>query len=207
VCHGKIPVERSMTVLNRGQSTAEAEGAAGTESGPRQRAASRWRLPHRWLSVSLLAGALIAIGAGEFPKAADARGMSGGSISGRSFEGHASSSFGRSRIGFGEVNRHRFDSRRDRFFARDDFDRFHDFRRFRDRRRGEFGDGFFPFGFGDFGWGWPAGQTDLPVLGDGIGSGGDPGPPLERRLGRYEPPTTETTPSGVTIIRGPGSRH
>jgi len=195
-----------MTVLNRGRST-EAEGAAATESGPRQRAASHWHLPHRWLSVSLLAGLLIAIGAGELPKPADARDMSGGSIGGGTFAGHASSSFGRSRIGFSRLNGHRFDTRRDRFFAREDRDRFRDFRRFDRRRRGEFADGFFPFGFGDFGWGWPAGQTDLPVLGAGSVAGDDPGPPVERRLGRYEPPTIKTTPSGVTIIRGPGSRH
>jgi hypothetical protein len=84
-----------MTVLNRGQST-EAEGAAGTESGPRQRAPSHWRLPHRWLSVSLLAGLRIATAAGEFAKPADARGTSDRSIGGGTFAGHASSSFGRS---------------------------------------------------------------------------------------------------------------
>ena len=155
-----------MTVLNRIQSVeaAAAVGAeADTESGPRQRAAIHWHLPYRWLSVSLLAGLLIATAAGEFAKPADARGMSGRSIGGGTFAGHGSSSFGRSRIGFSRLNTRRFDGRRDRFFARGDFDRFHDFRRFRDRRRDEFADGFFPFGaFGDFGWGWPAAQTDLP---------------------------------------------
>ena len=109
-----------MTVLNRIQSVeaAVAAEAADTESCPRRRVAIHWRLAYRWLSASLLAGLLIATAAGEFAKPADARGMSGRSIGGGTFAGHASSSFGRSRIGFGRLNTRRFDGRRDRFFAR-----------------------------------------------------------------------------------------
>jgi hypothetical protein len=89
-----------MTVLNRIQSVEAAvvvaAEAADTESGPRRRAAIHWHLAYRWLSVSLLAGLLIATAAGEFAKPADARGTSDRSIGGGTFAGHASSSFGRS---------------------------------------------------------------------------------------------------------------
>jgi len=190
-----------MTIPNRGQSVvaAEAEGAAaGTESDPRRPAASSRQLPHPRLWIPLLTGLLIVNAAVQLANPASARGMSEDSI------GFASP--GRSSTGFSGLNTHRFDSRRGGFFARGDFDRFRDFRRFHRRDRDEFADGFFPFGsFGDFGWGWPGAQPG-PLAG-----GGGPelidDPPLQRRSGRYERPTVETTASGVTIIRGPGSRH
>jgi hypothetical protein len=188
-----------MTIPNSGQSmvAAEAEGAAGTESDARRPAAHSRQLPYRWLWIPLLTGLLIVNGAVQLPNPASARGMNGDSI------GFASA--GRS-TGFSGVNTHRFDLRRGEFFARGDFDRFRDFRRFHRRDRDEFADGFFPFGsVGDFGWGWPGAQPDLFAGGDGPELIDDP--PFQRRFGRYERPTVETTASGVTIIRGPGSRH
>jgi len=112
-------------------------------------------------------------------------------------------------MGFSRLGTHRFDSRRNTFFAREDFDRFdhvHGFGRFH-RDHNELVDGFFPFGFlGDFSWGWPGAQT-LSAGVDGSNRADDPAPVFERRVGRYEPPTVETTAPSVTIIRGPGSRH
>lgn len=70
----------------------------------------------------------------------------------------------------------------------------------RDRHR--FDDGFFPFGFG-----WPISEPDLAGTvddGDGIDWRR---PPFWLHVDQYEPPTVEESPSGVTIIRGPGSHH
>lgn len=72
----------------------------------------------------------------------------------------------------------------------------------RRRDRGLFADGFFPFGFG-----WPISEPDLVTPADEGDTVDQPGPPVRFRLDRYEPPTVEKTPSGVTIIRGPGSHH
>jgi hypothetical protein len=80
----------------------------------------------------------------------------------------------------------------------------HGFRRFHHRDRDLFADGFFPFGF----FGWPALEPDIGV------AQADPGDepdwrsfPFWRQFDRYQPPTVEKSPSGVTIIRGPGSHH
>jgi hypothetical protein len=97
-------------------------------------------------------------------------------------------------------------SRRDDLFADEDFDRSRDFRHFHHRHRDRFADGLFPFGF--FGeTGTSAAQSDLSAAGDDVGNGDGQGPPFQTRSTRYERPTVETTPSGVTIIRGPGSHR
>lgn len=197
-----------MTILNRGQN-AEVEGAAGaaaTKKGLRQCAISRRRFRVRRFWISLLTGLLIAAGADALASPVSARGMSGGSIS------HGSLSAGRTTgdpTQFSGLRARRFDSRRDRFFAREDRDRFAEFRRFRRRDRDGFGDGFFPFGdFGDSGGPyWPYPQSDFAAAGNVSDGVDDPTPRFPSRFGRYEPPTVETTPSGVTIVRGPGSHH
>jgi hypothetical protein len=78
-------------------------------------------------------------------------------------------------------------------------------RRFHHHGHGNFADGFFPFGFFP-GFGWPVAEPDVALA-----DGGDEmswGMPLFwRPVERYEPPTVEKAPSGVTIIRGPGSHH
>ena len=209
-CRGMILVERPMTILNRGQNAAaEVEGAAGaaaTKKGLQQCAASRRRFRVRRFWISSLTGLLIAAGANALASPASPRGMTGGSIS------HDSLSAGRTtgdHTQFSGLRARRIDSRRDRFFAREDRDRFGEFRRFRRRDRDGFGDGFFPVGdFGDFGWPyWPHPQPDSAAAGNVSDGVDDPGPPFPNRFGRYEPPTVETTPSGVTIVRGPGSHH
>ena len=76
-----------------------------------------------------------------------------------------------------------------------------------------FTDGVFPIGFpiGFIGGlGWPVPQPD--VLGAFVAFGQQhAGERLARpasvRANRYEPPTAVTLSSGVTIVRGPGSRH
>ncbi|HKX11483.1 MAG TPA: hypothetical protein VJN67_25000 [Stellaceae bacterium] len=70
------------------------------------------------------------------------------------------------------------------------------------RDRDLFVGGFFPFGFG-----WPISEPDLTATADD-GDGIDwRRPPFWLHVDRYEPPTVEESPSGVTIIRGPGSHH
>jgi hypothetical protein len=65
-----------------------------------------------------------------------------------------------------------------------------------------FADGFFPFGLG-----WPVSDPDFaPAVDETNGTDWRP-PPFWFRFDRYEPPTVEKSPSGVTIIRGPGSHH
>jgi hypothetical protein len=82
------------------------------------------------------------------------------------------------------------------------------------------GNQFGSFGSGGGGVGWSDCFPDGTFPCQGNGSAGydpryaggyagdaqppDPPPP---RVSRYEPPTVETTPEGVTIVRGPGSRH
>jgi hypothetical protein len=81
----------------------------------------------------------------------------------------------------------------------------HGFRHFHHRDRDDFAGGFFPFGF----WpstGWPDAEPDLAAA---DGADGFDWRMLRywRPVERYQPPTVEKTPSGVTIIRGPGSSH
>jgi hypothetical protein len=52
---------------------------------------------------------------------------------------------------------------------------------------------------------WAAGYD--PRYAGGYAGDAQPPDPPPPRVRRYEPPTVETTPEGITIVRGPGSRH
>lgn len=66
------------------------------------------------------------------------------------------------------------------------------------------------WGWGGWGWGWDGGEAwDGPGAWPNNGAAAPPSPP-PRWVARFtaaSPPSTETTPQGVTIIRGPGSHH
>jgi hypothetical protein len=87
------------------------------------------------------------------------------------------------------------------FVARVHFGHFHDFPMHHHHHRGELSGWLWPWGYyDDFGWGLPQYHPA-----DTIAEESDGGRmPLARR---YEPPTVEASPSGVSIMRGPGSRH
>jgi hypothetical protein len=212
-----------MTILSHRQSAQGAAAvAADTESQPRSCAGKSSRFLDRRLWIYLFAGLLIAAGTGELTASASARGMNGGSVGGTSgsvgssnsgrtvsapTQGSASRLNGlRARSMF---STRRFGFRRDRddIFADDDFGRRRDFRH--RHHRDEFADTFFPFGFsGDFSS--PVAQSDLSAAANGTEEGDDGdwrGLPFRTRGERYERPSVEKTPSGVTIIRGPGSHH
>ena len=76
-----------------------------------------------------------------------------------------------------------------------------------------FTDGVFPTGFpiGFMGGlGWPIPQPDVVAAFMAFGLHHQAerlAHPASVRANRYEPPTTVTLASGVTIVRGPGSRH
>jgi hypothetical protein len=211
-----------MAILNHRQSAegAAAVVAAATESQPQSRAENCSRLLDRRLWMYLFAGLLIAAGTGELTASASARGMNGGSVgstngsvgSGRTISAptHGSASRLHGLHARSILSTRRFGSHRDRddIFADDDFRRFRDFRDFR-HHRDEFADTFFPFGFsGDFGS--SVAQSDLSAAANGTEEGDDGdwrGLPFHTRGERYERPSVEKTPSGVTIIRGPGSHH
>jgi len=210
-----------MTVLNHARS-AEEEVAAEEEEvvvAVDTRSRSTRRLFARRLRISSLATLLVTAGVSGLSTAGDARGVTGGmtggggsTIVGSSMTGRmatAPTSGATSRRSSGLHARsmssmHNFGSRKGDIFVDDDFDRFHDFhRRFHHHRRDFLNDGFFPFGF--FG-SWPSVEPDLSAAADDGSDDGD-APSLRRRGERYEAPTVETTPSGVTIIRGPGSHR
>lgn len=89
------------------------------------------------------------------------------------------------------------------FGRRDDFGRTHGFRRFHHHRRDLLAESFFPWGFG-----WPLLQSDFPSEPIDASDEADwRSLPFWRQFDRYQPPTVEKSPSGVTIIRGPGSHH
>jgi hypothetical protein len=78
------------------------------------------------------------------------------------------------------------------------------------------GNQFDSFGGGGGGWGWsdcfPNGTFPCqagydPRYAGGYAGDAQPPDPPPPRVRRYEPATVETTPEGVTIVRGPGSRH
>ncbi len=201
-----------MTVFNHAQG-AEAAVAADINSPSARRSFAR-RL---W--ISSLATLLIAAGVSGPSTAADARGVTGGmtggggntvvgsSITGRMATAPTSGATSRRSSGLharSMSSMHRFGSREGDIFVDDDFDRFRDFhRRFHHHRRDFLDDGLFPFAF--FG-GWPSAESDLSAVADDGSDDGD-APSFRRRAERYEAPTVEKTPSGVTIIRGPGSHH
>ncbi len=137
--------------------------------------------------VSVLAASLIAIvGIGLSP--ASARGITGGAGSSRSVSmmSHPSRTSG---------------AHHGHFVASAHFGHLHDFRTRHHHPHDELSGWFWPWGFyDDFGSAFPQyGPADMTA--EEYDGGGMP---LARR---YERPTVETTPSGVTIIRGPGSRH
>jgi len=191
-----------MTIINSARSAA----VAVTENRPQ---------PRILLSVLLLAGALAAAGAGRLSAPASARAVGGGSVSvGSSGAGRMVSgpmmgprrSSARRAQPMASVRR--FGFRREDFSAFESFERAREFRRFHHRDGDEFTGGFLPFGFfagGD----WPATSSDLSAMAafEGNDDGDWRGPPFWVRSERYERPTVEKTPSGVTIIRGPGSHH
>jgi hypothetical protein len=203
-----------MTVLNHAQSAvAVVVAAADTSSrSARQSFARRLR-------ISSLATLMITAGVSGLSTASDARGVTGGmtggggstivgsSITGRMVTAPTSGATSRRSSGLHARSMssiHRFGSREGDIFVDDDFDRFHDFRRFHHRHHRDFlDDRFFPFGF--FG-GWPSAEPDLSAAADDGSDDGD-APSFRRRGERYESPTVEQTPSGVTIIRGPGSHR
>lgn len=98
----------------------------------------------------------------------------------------------------------RFDAQHKRLEARAIFER--RFHRHGDRL---FGRGFLPFGFYG-GFGWPDFEPALAATSPDPDANDDTrwrGLSFSGRPDRYEPPTVEQSPSGVTIIRGPGSHH
>jgi hypothetical protein len=179
-----------MAVLNRDQSAA----GGCTEA--------------RRALVTFMVGLLIAAATGSFAISARANGSPSGSMgmgsSGRMVTAPMS---GPRRIGSihswrpASLHRSRFGRQ-----SLDAFERARDFRRFHDHEHDDFGGGFFPFGFWpDFGW--PVAQSDVAAADDTGGMGWGTPYFWPRPVERYEPPTVEKTPSGVTIIRGPGSPH
>ncbi len=172
--------------------------AAGTE--PRGRCA-RSTIARRF-SVLLAAGLLIAAGAGGLALPARANNSPAGSIGmsspshGRMISGTAMGSPHTRSI----ISLHRPRVRTDDFGARG-------FRRFHHRDHGVFANTFFPFGFFG-GSSWPFIEPELAAAAADQGDQVDwRGLPFWLRRDRYEPPTVEKAPSGVTIIRGPGSHH
>jgi len=197
-----------MTCLNRPRSAPVAASAvaAGTEArAPRLGGERR-------LCRSVLAALVIVAGASGFAFSARANGNPVGSVGlgassggrmistpmrGRRLGAHSSTTF----------SLHRFGFRREDFASLEGRERSEMFRRFHHQRdRDALEDAFFPFGFLD-GLGWPAGQPDLDLSGDEADQTAWRGPPFWVQLDHYERPTVEKTPSGVTIIRGPGSHH
>ena len=156
------------------------------------------------LAVSLIVGILTAFVAGGLATPASARGMSGASGG-----GHGSAGIGHPVArGSGAHVRSRSSTHahREHLFADNDFSRFHDFRRFHHRHGDEFANGVFPWGFGLFDEDWPGARSDLADVASRDETDGRSWP-FRGRVEHYEPPTVEVTPSGVTIMRGPGSHH
>ncbi len=193
-----------MTMPNRAPRAA-AVGAAGTE--PRGRCSGLAMA--RRLSVSLMTGFLITAVVGGLALPASANNTPAGSISmsspshGRMTSGTAMGSLHARSI----IRLHRPRFRSDDFGARNDFERAREFRRFHHGDHGVFANGFFPFGFFG-GFSWPFIEPELAAAAADEGNQADwRSLPFWLRPDRYEPPTVEKAPSGVTIIRGPGSHH
>jgi hypothetical protein len=155
----------------------------------------------RRLTIGLLAGLVIAVGTGAPAAPAAARGTGGGLISGGGSSSPTvakTSHVGTTRPRPTTALVRRSHWRDENFFRDAVFERSRDVRRHRHRHRDEFADGSFPFGFAS-GFDWPT----APAL-DASDDDARRGPP---RIERDERPTVEVSPSGVTIIRGPGSHH
>jgi len=153
-----------------------------------------WRARPR-LPVVLMLALLMAATSG-FPISARANGNPAGSAGvGSSSRMVSAPSSGSGRIG----SLHARDSSLHRFRVRpEDIEAFR--RGIRHHgERDDFGAGFFPLG-------WPLAEPDLATADESDGMGWVP-PRFWMPVERYQPPTVEKTPSGVTIIRGPGSSH
>jgi hypothetical protein len=194
-----------MTVLNRAWSaTAVAAGAAADINAERR---SGWDVVARRLRQSLLVALLIASTTAVFASSVLANGNWTGAMStgsSRRMVGEPMSG-GPRRVG--SVHARSFASLHRFHFRRQDIEteRARAFRRFHHGDRDELAGGFFPFGFFPA-FGWPDLQPDSAIADDG--GEADWGTPLFwRPVERYEPPTVEKSPSGVIIIRGPGSHH
>lgn len=155
--------------------------AACTAAGTRGMLARR-------LCVSVLTTLLVAAGASGLTSPARANGSPVGSVSVGSASG--------GRMISAPMPRARSHGTR-HFRATVLFRRFH-----HHHDRDAFESGFFPFGFGS-----SVAQPDLAPTVDQSDDTEGRWPPLWVRLDRYERPTVEKAPSGVTIIRGPGSHH
>ena len=172
-----------MTRLNRPRIA-----AAGVAAGIEARAAGTRGMMARRLCVSVLTALLVAAGTSGLASPARANGSPVGSVSVGSASGSrmiSSPAPGARRLGTRHLRatvsvRH--------------FHHHHD--------RDAFENGFFPFGFG-----WSVVQPDLSPTVDETDDTEGRWAPVWVRLERYERPTVEKAPSGVTIIRGPGSHH
>ncbi len=201
-----------MTVLNRAPS-AMASAAVGSRALALH---GRQRLTGRLLLIPLVALLTVTGVSGLTPQAlahSAAGGGStgfgasmgsspsgGGNITSGAIMGPRRGTAGRTRS---VLSMRRFPFRHEGAKGREDFNRAHDFRRFHRRHRA-FADAFFPWGFG-----WPYVQSDF-AGGPSVDSGDQVDGndlPFWPQFDRYEPPTVEKSPSGVTIIRGPGSHH
>jgi hypothetical protein len=191
-----------MTALNLAPS-AMLEGAAGTRPAQPHWSARRRILVLMTISSALAVGALAS---------AEAHGVSGGTMSGSGMPGTGAGMGTTAQMSSVVRLRNapsiRLGFHSDRFAGNDgnrlSFDRLGDFGRFHHHHHHHHG-GFFPFGFfAGGGWpGWPTAQPDMAA--------DDEADELDwlraRWRSRYERPTVEKTPSGVTVIRGPGSHH
>jgi hypothetical protein len=198
-----------MTCLNRPRSVVVVAAAvAGTEA---RTPSLDWAIARR-LYRSGLAALLIIAGASGLAVSARDNGNPVGSLSvGASSGGRMiSAPMRRARLGahFSTTSSlRRFGFRREDFHSLEGRERAEMFRRFHHHGdHDRFEDGFFPFGFLD-GLGWPVVPPDLALSGDEADQSAWRGPPFWVQVDRYERPTVEKTPSGVTIVRGPGSHH
>jgi len=201
-----------MTCLDRPRSAVVAAEVEAAAAGTEACAPSLDGAFPRRLCQSMLTALLVVAAASGLAFSAHANGNPVGSVGvGASSGGRMTSApmrSGRLRAHSATTfSLHSFGFRREDFASLEGRERAEMFRRFHHHRdRDALEDAFFPFGFLD-GLGWPVGQPDLALSGDADDQTAWRGPPFWIQVDRYERPTVEKTPSGVTIIRGPGSHH
>ena len=173
-----------MTILNRARSAAVAEVVV---ADTRARGAGAYRATMRRIFVSLVSGLLVIVGTGGLAPLARANNNSlvGSMSTSSSSGGRVVAVTNGARPTRLIVSLHQMHSH-------------HGHHRHRDLLT----NGFFPFGFG-----WPIGEPDVTATADDSDGIDWRHPPFSLRADRYEPPTVEKSPSGVTIVRGPGSHH
>lgn len=177
---------RPMTILSRARIVEAEVAAAVVPADTKARGAGAYRAIVRRISASLLSGLLVILGTGWLALPARANNTSVGSVStGSSSGGRMTAVASGARQTRSTVSLHQMD-----------------FHRGHHRDRDRLAHGFFPFGFG-----WPIGEPDLTATADDGDAIDWRRPPFWIQVERYEPPTVEKSPSGVTIIRGPGSHH